>query len=73
LARIYFGSVVPVLTRVGTGSQPTAELMRFYWETISQCVPPEIVLGSLARAGLAAACRQVLFGIFSEYSAHRAV
>jgi len=66
LARIYFGSIVPLVTRVGTRSQPAAELMRFYWETISQCVPPETVLASLGRAGLAAPSRRVLFGVFSE-------
>ena len=27
-----------------TGSANAAELMRFYWETIAQCVPPETVL-----------------------------
>ena len=73
LARIYFGSVVPLVTRIGTGSANVAELMRFYWETIAQCVPPETVLASLERAGLAAPKRTVLHGIFSEYTATRAV
>ena len=40
--------------------------MRFYWETISQCVPPETVLASLRRLGLAAPDRTVVHGIFSE-------
>ncbi len=73
LARIYFGSVVPLVTRIGTGSANAAELMRFYWDTIAQCVPPETVLASLERAGLAAPKRTVLYGIFSEYTATRAV
>lgn len=71
LARIYFGGVVPLVTRIGTGSANAAELMRFYWETIARCVPPEIVLASLGRAGLASPNRTVVHGIFSEYTAVR--
>ena len=71
LARIYFGTVVPLFTRVGTGSANAAELMRFYWETIAQCVPPKTVLASLRRSGLAAPDRTVVYGIFSEYTAVR--
>jgi demethylmenaquinone methyltransferase/2-methoxy-6-polyprenyl-1,4-benzoquinol methylase len=71
LARIYFGTVIPFLTRIGTGSANAAELMRFYWETIAQCVPPETVLASLARAGFATPDRAVVHGIFSEYTATR--
>ena len=73
VARIYFGTFVPLITRIGTGSPNVAELMRFYWETIAQCVPPETVLASLARAGFAAPGRAVMHGIFSEYTAARGV
>jgi demethylmenaquinone methyltransferase/2-methoxy-6-polyprenyl-1,4-benzoquinol methylase len=71
LARVYFGTVVPVVTRLGTGSANAAELMRFYWDTIAHCVPPEIVLASLGRAGFAAPARAVVHGVFSEYRATR--
>ena len=71
LARVYFGTIVPLVTRIGTGSANAAELMRFYWETIAQCVPPETVLTSLERAGLVAPDRAVMHGIFSEYTAMR--
>jgi demethylmenaquinone methyltransferase/2-methoxy-6-polyprenyl-1,4-benzoquinol methylase len=72
LARVYFGTLVPLLTRLGTGSSHAAQLMRFYWETIAQCVPPETVLESLGRVGFAAPERTVIHGIFSEYTATRA-
>jgi demethylmenaquinone methyltransferase / 2-methoxy-6-polyprenyl-1,4-benzoquinol methylase len=70
-ARLYFGTIVPLATRIGTGSATTAELMRFYWETIAQCVPPETVLASLQQAGFAAPHRTVVHAIFSEYKAQR--
>ena len=71
LARVYFGTVVPLVTRLGTGSASAAELMRFYWDTIAHCVPPETVLASLGRAGFAAPARTIVYGIFSEYNATR--
>ncbi len=70
LARVYFGTVVPCLARIGTRSADASQLMRFYWETIAQCVAPEIVLAALRRAGFVAE-RTVISGIFSEYVAAR--
>jgi demethylmenaquinone methyltransferase / 2-methoxy-6-polyprenyl-1,4-benzoquinol methylase len=71
LARLYFGTLIPILTRIGTGSANAAALMRFYWETIARCVPPEAVLASLGRAGFDRPDRAVVHGIFSEYTATR--
>lgn len=73
LARVYFGTIVPLATRIGTGSPNAAELMRFYWETIARCVPPETVLASLGRTGFAAPRRAVVHAVFSEYTATRGV
>jgi demethylmenaquinone methyltransferase/2-methoxy-6-polyprenyl-1,4-benzoquinol methylase len=70
-ARMYFGGAVPLMTRLWTGSQSATDLMRFYWHTIAECVPPDVVLASLQRVGLAAPARHVVYGIFSEYSAVR--
>ena len=71
LARLYFGGVVPVLSRLGTGSTDAARLMSFYWDTIDRCVPPEAILASLRRTGFTAE-RTVVNGIFSEYGGRRA-
>jgi demethylmenaquinone methyltransferase/2-methoxy-6-polyprenyl-1,4-benzoquinol methylase len=72
LARIYFGTIVPLVARVGTRSASTAQLMRFYWDTIAQCVPPATIMASLGRVGFAVPDRAVINGIFSEYTATRA-
>ena len=68
VARAYFGTVVPYLARLWTRSADAADLMRFYWDTIEQCVPPEAVLASLHESGFVAE-RRVVHGIFSEYLA----
>jgi demethylmenaquinone methyltransferase/2-methoxy-6-polyprenyl-1,4-benzoquinol methylase len=44
--------------------------MKFYWDTIEHCVPPEIVLASLSQSGFVAK-RTTVHGIFSEYTASR--
>ena len=71
LMRTYFGSVVPLVARVGTGSRDTARLMRFYWDTIANSVPAETVLAAIGGAGFSAVERAVSRGIFTEYSAMR--
>jgi demethylmenaquinone methyltransferase/2-methoxy-6-polyprenyl-1,4-benzoquinol methylase len=68
VARIYFGRLVPSVARLTTRSAAAAELMRFYWDTIAECVAPEIVLASLHRVGFLAK-RTVISEIFSEYTA----
>ncbi|GAC1628396.1 MAG: bifunctional demethylmenaquinone methyltransferase/2-methoxy-6-polyprenyl-1,4-benzoquinol methylase UbiE [Nevskia sp.] len=65
--RWYMHSVVPRLAR----SPDAAELMRYYWDTIEQCVPPETILASLRKAGFADARRETHFSILSEYGASR--
>lgn len=70
LARAYFGTLVPLLARIGTRSADAGQLMKFYWDTIEHCVPPEIVLASLSQSGFVAK-RTTVHGIFSEYTASR--
>jgi len=71
LARVYFRTLVPLVTRIATGSVDAAELMRFYWDTIQMCVPPAMVIQALERAGFSGVQRTVVYGIFSEYTGLR--
>jgi demethylmenaquinone methyltransferase/2-methoxy-6-polyprenyl-1,4-benzoquinol methylase len=64
----YMGSIVPLLTRIRTGSAEAAKLMRYYWDTTLQCVPPETILGAMRHAGFPSPRRDVQFTIFSEYT-----
>lgn len=68
----YFGRIVPLVARLGTGSADAARMMKFYWDTIAHCVPPAAVLASLGRSGFVDAKQTVMQGIFSEYTATRA-
>lgn len=70
LARCYFGSIVPIVARLG--GVDAAKLMRFYWDTIAQAVAAPAVLASLEAAGFGRADKHVLHGIFTEYTATKA-
>ena len=73
LARAYFGRVVPFLSRIVTGSREAQVLMKYYWDTIDHCVPPETVVDALGRAGFVDVSRYVEKTLFSEYVAFKPV
>jgi len=70
VASAYFGTMVPWMARLTTGSADASRLMRFYWDTIADCVGPPVILTALERAGFTAD-RKVSAGIFSEYAGTR--
>ncbi len=67
--RAYMRGVVPTIAKLVARKPQTAELWRYYWDTIEACAPPEAVLRTLTDAGLASVERHVELGIFSEYRA----
>jgi demethylmenaquinone methyltransferase/2-methoxy-6-polyprenyl-1,4-benzoquinol methylase len=71
LLRFYLHRVVPALTRLTTGNRDAALLMRYFWETIDACVPPEQILDAMSRSGLVEVRRTVVLGMFSEYVGRR--
>lgn len=71
LLRGYMRAVVPVAARWVTGRADTAQLWRYYWDTIEACIPPPEVLRALADAGLTDVQRHVELGVFSEFTARR--
>jgi demethylmenaquinone methyltransferase/2-methoxy-6-polyprenyl-1,4-benzoquinol methylase len=66
LARLYLKRLVPVVTRMGTGSASAQRLMDYYWDTIERCVAPEAILDALRGSGFEAS-RRVQGGMLSEY------
>ena len=66
LARLYLKRLLPLVTRLGTGSASAQRLMDYYWDTIERCVAPEAILDALRRSGFEAT-RRVKGGVLSEY------
>ena len=72
LLRLYLRGVVPWLARLAGRAAEMPELMRYYWDTIEACVPPEQVVATLSAAGLTQVERHLELGIFSEYQGVKA-
>ena len=70
--RVYFGTIYPFFAGLFTRSRDAREMMRYYWETMDACVPPETVVAAMSAAGLINARRHVQLTIFSEYTGSRA-
>ncbi|MFT7652898.1 MAG: demethylmenaquinone methyltransferase/2-methoxy-6-polyprenyl-1,4-benzoquinol methylase [Limisphaerales bacterium] len=66
LLKFYMKGIVPNVGRLR--SVETKKLMRYYWDTIDSCVPPETIVQAIADAGFAQTHRHKVMGIFSEYS-----
>ena len=71
--RNHFQRVLPWLTRITTRSEPAELLMKFYWDTIDQCVPPETILDVLRRNGFVNVKRRVYCDFMSEYVAAKPI
>jgi demethylmenaquinone methyltransferase/2-methoxy-6-polyprenyl-1,4-benzoquinol methylase len=69
LLKAYFTGPYAWLTRIFTGSAAAQDLVKYYWETIEACVPPNLILESLSKAGFKEVKRDSRFGLLSEYSA----
>jgi demethylmenaquinone methyltransferase/2-methoxy-6-polyprenyl-1,4-benzoquinol methylase len=69
--KAYMRGFVPLLAKVFARHAETSRLMRWYWDTIEACVPPEQVLATLRAAGFDDAARHVELGIFSEYTGRK--
>lgn len=51
LASLYFKRVVPLVFRWTTGLADTRILMKYFWETIDNCVPPSIIIQAMKSGG----------------------
>lgn len=69
--KFYMRRVVPTLARLVARESGSAELWRYYWDTIEACIPPTQILQALERAGFLQVSRHTELGIFSEYTAVR--
>jgi len=71
MVKFYMRRVVPALARVVARERGSAELWRYYWDTIESCIPPAQILEAMERAGFLQVKRHTELGVFSEYTAIR--
>lgn len=71
MLKFYLKRIVPLATRLATGSPDAKLLYEYCWDTFEHCVPPADILGALSNAGLERAERDITLKIFSEYRAQK--
>ena len=67
LVRLYLQRVIPLILRTATRSGQPGLLMKYYWDTIAECVPAETILAVMRASGFVEVDRKVSGGILSEY------
>lgn len=73
LLRFHLKYMVPLITRLWSGSRVAQNLYRYCWDTHDQCVPPDTILAALEAVGFQEVKRWVDVGLFSEYTARKSV
>ncbi|MGB5833494.1 MAG: class I SAM-dependent methyltransferase, partial [Thiohalocapsa sp.] len=68
-AKLYLKHLVPALASLVTLSGDSRRLMRYYWDTVDQCLPPDLVMAAIANAGFTDVRRTVRLSLLNEYGA----
>jgi len=69
LGKLYLNSVLPAVLRVITRNPDASKLMKFYWATIVECVPPQTILEALKVGGFAEVACCTTGSFLNDYSA----
>lgn len=70
--RWYFKNIVPLIARLRSQTPDLPELMKYYWATIEECVPPAQILEALNQSGLVNVNRKSVAPMLNDYSAAKA-
>jgi demethylmenaquinone methyltransferase/2-methoxy-6-polyprenyl-1,4-benzoquinol methylase len=60
-----------VIARVRTSSAELRELLKYYWATIEECVPPEKIVSSLGEVGFQKVERRRFGPMLNDYYAEK--
>lgn len=63
--------IVPTMARFVARERDSAELWRYYRDTIEACIAPARILQAMERAGFEQVGLHTGLGVFSEYTAVR--
>ena len=66
LNALILGTIIPGVARLWRGPA-AARMMSYFWDTVENCVAPEVIISALRDAGFPGAMRTVTGGILSEY------
>lgn len=69
--RMYMKTAMPLIARLRTSSAELRELLKYYWATIEECVPPKTIVGELERAGFGKVERRRFGPMLNDYYAEK--
>ena len=72
IAKAWLNGFVPRIAAL-VARRDAPLLMRYCWDTIAACVPPDTIVRAIAKAGFVDVERHVELGIFSAYRARKPV
>jgi demethylmenaquinone methyltransferase/2-methoxy-6-polyprenyl-1,4-benzoquinol methylase len=72
LLRLYLGRVLPLVSRWTTGKSEAQTLMRYYWDTIENCVDGDTITGAMKTAGFRNVRCDVEYDLFRTYTGWKA-
>jgi demethylmenaquinone methyltransferase/2-methoxy-6-polyprenyl-1,4-benzoquinol methylase len=69
IIRFYLWHIVPLVARLGSGSKDAQTMMKYWWDTLDNCVSPATIMQTMTDCGFAQTKRHREIGLFSEYTA----
>ena len=71
LMRFYMQKLIPRIGWLRRRNKATVKLMEYYWATIAECVPPQIIIAAMEASGFRNVRRTSAGTVLSEYRAQR--
>ncbi|HVK59228.1 MAG TPA: class I SAM-dependent methyltransferase [Candidatus Kapabacteria bacterium] len=71
ILRAYMNNALPVIARFRTNSKELRELLKYYWATIEECVPPDSIVDALKAAEFANVERRRFGPMLNDYFAEK--
>lgn len=71
ILRAYMNNALPIIARFRTNSKELRELLKYYWATIEECVPPEKITDNLRAAGFNKVERRRFGPMLNDYFAEK--
>jgi demethylmenaquinone methyltransferase / 2-methoxy-6-polyprenyl-1,4-benzoquinol methylase len=71
ILKTYMATIAPVISRFRTSKVELRELLRYYWATIEECVPPESIIEALREAGFRSVERRRFGPVLNDYFAEK--
>lgn len=71
ILRAYMNNALPIIARFRTNSKELRELLKYYWATIEECVPPEQIVEALRGSGFNKVERRRFGPMLNDYFAEK--